>query len=89
MEAELIEAYDQILLEHKNETLLQMQAQTISDDTIREAMRNRFREVQGMVLEAFQKAGFPNAGDRTTIFLAKGMLCNISMALNMPELKEI
>ncbi|MNW41310.1 HTH-type transcriptional repressor KstR2 [compost metagenome] len=89
LEAELIEAYDQLLLEHKNETLLQMQAQTISDDTIREAMRNGFREVQGMVLEAFQKAGFPNAEDRTTIFLAKGMLCNISMALAMPELKGI
>ncbi|MNU10462.1 hypothetical protein D3C72_2576150 [compost metagenome] len=52
-------------------------------------MRNGFREVQGMVLEAFQKAGFPNAEDRTTIFLAKGMLCNISMALAMPELKGI
>ncbi|MGE7274406.1 TetR/AcrR family transcriptional regulator [Brevibacillus panacihumi] len=88
LETDLIQAYEDILNSYQNEILLQMQAQTIQEDSIREAMRNGFTEVRRMVLDAFHGAGISNPEERTMLFLARGMLCNISTALNMPELKE-
>lgn len=88
LETDLIQAYDDILNAYQNEILLQMQAQTIQEDSIREAMRNGFGEVRRMVIDAFRAASIPNPEERTMLFLARGMLCNISIALNMPELKE-
>ncbi len=89
LEADLIKAYERILEDHRSETLLQMQAQTIQEESIRTAMRDGMREVRQIVLEAFQKAEIPHPEERTLLFLARGMLCNISMALNMPELMEV
>lgn len=89
LETELIEAYEEILASYQNEVLLQMQAQTIQEAAIQEAMRDGFREVRQMVLDAFRGAGIPNPEERTMLFLARGMLCNISAALSMPELKEV
>lgn len=88
LESGLIRAYEQILDSHENEVLLQMQAQTIREDSIREAMRGGFREVRRLVLDAYRASGIPNAEERTRLFLAQGMLCNISKALAMPELME-
>jgi AcrR family transcriptional regulator len=89
LETELIEAYEEILASYQNEVLLQMQAQTIQEAAIQEAMRDGFRKVRLMVLDAFRGAGIPNPEERTMLFLARGMLCNISAALSMPELKEV
>ncbi|SFS61149.1 TetR/AcrR family transcriptional regulator [Marininema halotolerans] len=86
LETDLIRAYDEILNANQNEILLQMQAQTIQEDSIREAMRKGFGEVRSIVLKAFLDAGIPNAEERTMLFLARGMLCNISTVLGMPEL---
>ncbi|MFC9707663.1 TetR/AcrR family transcriptional regulator [Paenibacillus sp. NPDC056933] len=88
LENELIEAYEEILESHKNEILLQMQAQTVQEEVIRQAMQKGFGEVRSMVLEAFTAAGIANPTQRTMIFLAIGMLCNVSTALDMPELKD-
>lgn len=86
MEKNLIRAYEDILASYKNEILLQMQAQTIREDAVQAAMRNGFAEVRSIVLEAFQEADVADAEERTLLFLARGMLCNISAALDMPEL---
>ncbi|MEO2204341.1 TetR/AcrR family transcriptional regulator [Paenibacillus pabuli] len=88
LEHELIEAYENILVSHQSEILLQMQAQTIQEDVIRQAMQKGFSEVRTMVLNAFSNAGIAEAKQRTLVFLAIGMLCNVSIALDMPELKE-
>lgn len=88
MEAELIESYEHILEQYRNEMLLQMQAQTIREEAIREAMRSGFAEIRDMVLQAFRDAGMNRAEERTMLFLARGMLCNVAVALDMPELKE-
>jgi len=88
LESELIEAYERILADRSNEMLLQMQAQTIPSDVIREEMRKGFRNVRNIVLDAFRYASIPHPEERTLLFLARGMLCNISMALDMPELME-
>lgn len=86
MEENLIHAYEDILASYKNEILLQMQAQTIREEAVQAAMRNGFGEVRSIVLNAFQEAGIADAEERTLLFLARGMLCNISAALEMPEL---
>ncbi|MBP1967278.1 TetR/AcrR family transcriptional regulator [Paenibacillus aceris] len=88
LETDLITAYEEILASYRNEVFLQMQAQTIQEDSIRETMRSGFREVRLIVLEAFRKAEIMNAEERTMLFLARGMLCNIAEAIGMPELKE-
>lgn len=88
LENDLIEAYDRILESHKSEILLQMQAQTIQEEVIRQAMQKGMSDVRAMVLEAFTVAGIAEPLKRTMIFLAIGMLCNISTALDMPELKD-
>jgi len=88
LEPELIRAYEEILESHRNETLLQMQAQTIREAPIREAMQNGFRSVRELVLESFRQAGGENAEERTFLFLARGMLCNIALVLDMPELTQ-
>jgi AcrR family transcriptional regulator len=77
LEQELIIAYEEI-----------MKAQTIQEEPIRMAMQSGFRDIRGIVLEAFQRNGVENSKERTKLFLAKGMLCNISMALELPELME-
>ncbi|SDX02563.1 transcriptional regulator, TetR family [Marininema mesophilum] len=88
LESDLIRAYDEILDSYQNEILLQMQAQTIQENSIREEMRKGFEEVRRIVLDAFRDAGIPNSKERTMLFLARGMLCNISTVLDMPELME-
>ncbi|WNC16285.1 TetR/AcrR family transcriptional regulator [Brevibacillus brevis] len=85
LESGLIRAYEDILSAYQNEILLQMQAQTIREDAIQEEMRKGFGEVRRMVLEAFRAAGMSNPEERTMLFLARGMLCNVATALNMPE----
>ncbi|CAM3216140.1 TetR/AcrR family transcriptional regulator [Paenibacillus lupini] len=86
LEKELIETYEEILAAHRQETLLQMQAQTMQEEPIRAAMQTGLKEVRRIVLEAFQNNKLSNPEDRTLLFLARGMLCNISMALDIPEL---
>ncbi|TGA95837.1 TetR/AcrR family transcriptional regulator [Sporolactobacillus shoreae] len=86
IEEQLIAAYIEIMESYQNEVLLQMQAQTIKEDSIKKVMQQGFLEVQQMVLDAFKKAGLEKPEERTLLFLSRGMLCNISMALSLPEL---
>ncbi|GMK45100.1 hypothetical protein PghCCS26_22280 [Paenibacillus glycanilyticus] len=88
LEAELIAAYEQITESYRNEVLLQMQAQSIQEEAIRETMRYGFREVRKMVLKAFSQTKIPNPEEKAMLFLARGVLCNIATAIRMPELKE-
>ncbi|CAH1227243.1 hypothetical protein PAECIP111891_06105 [Paenibacillus allorhizoplanae] len=84
----LIAAYEEILTTHKPEMLLEMHAQTMQEESIREAIQGGFREIRGIVLEAFQKNAISNSEERALLFLARSMLCNISMALSLPELMK-
>lgn len=86
MEAGLIRAYEEIMQLHRSEILLHMQAQTIQDAPIRDAMKKGLHAVSQLVEEAFAQAGFEDAIQRASIFLARGMLCNVAMAMEMPEL---
>ena len=89
LERQLIVAYADIMNAHRNEIILQMQAQTIQEPAIAEVMQRRFHEIHEMVYRAFEKAGMERPLERTLLFLARGMLCNISMSLNLPELMKM
>lgn len=88
LEAGLIREYEVIMEQHRNEIILQMQAQTIREAPIREAMQTGMRDIYRLVLDAFSSAGIDDPQGRTEVFLAKGMLCNVSMALDLPEIME-
>ncbi|MET3847418.1 TetR/AcrR family transcriptional regulator [Paenibacillus sp. OAE614] len=88
LEAKLIQEYVNIQEMYQNEVLLQMQAQTIREDAIQETMRSGFKEVRDMVLTAFREAGIDKPEERTMLFLARGMLCNVAVAINLPELMK-
>ncbi|MFF2886237.1 TetR/AcrR family transcriptional regulator [Paenibacillus sp. NPDC057967] len=88
LEISLIRAYEGVMESHRHEILLQMQALTIQEPVVREAMRVGMDQVQTLVRDAFQQAGITEAGDRTSNFLARGQLCNVSMALDMPQLMK-
>jgi AcrR family transcriptional regulator len=86
LEEELIQAYEKIMESHSNEILLQMQAQTIRETPIRNAMQKGMNQVKQLVLNAFEEAEISNAEKKTSDFLARGMLCNVAMAIDMPDL---
>jgi AcrR family transcriptional regulator len=86
LELGFIRAYEEITQSHRNEILLQMQAQTIQEAPIRAVMKQGMNDVKQFVMQAFEEAGLQEAEERTTIFLARGMLCNVSLALDMPDL---
>lgn len=88
LEATLIQEYENIQAMHRNEILLQMQAQTMREEAIQESMRNGFKEIRELVLAAFREAGIEKPEERTMLFLARGVLCNVALALNMPELMK-
>ena len=79
LEKELIAAYTKIMNRHENEILLQMQAQTIREENIVKVMQEEFIKIQSIVLEAFKASGMENPSEKTLLFLARGMLCNISL----------
>lgn len=89
LETGLIRAYEGIVQSHRSEILLQMQAQTIQEAPIREAMQQGMNEVKDLVENAFVRAGFGDADQKTSDFLARGMLCNVAMAMDMPNMMPI
>lgn len=86
LEIGFIRAYEEIMGSHRNEILLQMQAQTIQDASIRSAMQQGMGRIKQFVQQAFERAGIAEAEARTSDFLARGMLCNVAMAMDMPDL---
>ncbi|MCM3786130.1 TetR/AcrR family transcriptional regulator [Neobacillus mesonae] len=86
MEEGFVEAYKDILRDYRSEILLQMQAQTIQDPEIREAMQSGMQRIRESVLDSFKEAGYKDPEERTTLFLARGMLCNVALALEMDNL---
>ncbi|WP_178022138.1 TetR/AcrR family transcriptional regulator [uncultured Paenibacillus sp.] len=88
LEAKLIREYENIQEKYRNEMLLQMQAQTIREEAIQETMRSGFKAVRDMVLTAFREGGIDKPEERTMLFLARGMLCNVAVAIHLPELMK-
>ncbi|AIQ21147.1 transcriptional regulator [Paenibacillus sp. FSL H7-0357] len=84
---ETIRVYEQLMETHPNEILLQVQALGIRDEMILHAMQKGMLEVTSLVMGKFVAAGMEHPEVEVSTFMANGMLCNIAMALGMPELK--
>ncbi|WP_150269945.1 TetR/AcrR family transcriptional regulator [Paenibacillus tepidiphilus] len=85
--AETIRSYEQLMETHPNEILLQVQALGIRDQPILQTMQNGMLAVTDLVKSKFVDAGIRNPEVEVSTFMANGMLCNIAMALGMPDLK--
>ncbi|NQX46391.1 TetR/AcrR family transcriptional regulator [Paenibacillus tritici] len=85
--AEAIQVYEQLMETHPNEIILQVQAIGIRDEAIRQAMQAGILEVTRLMEGKFSAAGFAHPEVEVSTFMANGMLCNIALTLEMPELK--
>ncbi|WP_163859360.1 TetR/AcrR family transcriptional regulator [Paenibacillus elgii] len=87
LEQAMIQAYEELMRTHHHEIVLQMQAMVIKEEPIRQVMREGIHQVTASVEARFREAGIAQPEVAVSIFMANGMLCNISAVLEMPELK--
>ncbi|MBM9546863.1 TetR/AcrR family transcriptional regulator [Leptospira sp. 201903074] len=83
----MITAYEQLMAEFPEEIHLQMQAFGISELSIREKTKESFAKLYQLVLGKFQKAEIPEPEFAAKVFLSKGIFCNITLVLDLPEMK--
>lgn len=86
IEQQFIVAYEKLMETHRDEILLQVQALAIREPKIQAVMQDGFRKIKGYVDARFRKAGLADVDTKVMNFLARGMLCNISASLDMPDL---
>ena len=86
IEQQFVVAYEKLLETHKDEILLQVQAFAIRETKIQAVMQDGFRRIKAYVETRFRKAGVVDIDRKVIDFLARGMLCNISTSLDMPDL---
>ncbi len=86
IEEQFILAYENLMKTHADEILLQVQALAIREPSIQSVMQDGFRKIKTYVAMRFNEAGIVDVDDKVINFLAKGMLCNISLSLDLPDL---
>ncbi|QKG84413.1 TetR/AcrR family transcriptional regulator [Kroppenstedtia pulmonis] len=82
----MIEAYEELSVLHPNEIALQIIGISVTEESIRNCTRKGLSRLRNYILERFRSAGIPNPDREATTFLARGMLCNISYFVDLPEL---
>ncbi|MEW9676780.1 TetR/AcrR family transcriptional regulator [Lentibacillus sp. L22] len=82
----MIEAYEALSVLHPNEISLQVIGISVTEEAIRNSMKEGLSRIRSYTLERFKSAGIKNAEREATTFQARGMLCNISYFLDLPEL---
>ncbi|WP_088830111.1 TetR/AcrR family transcriptional regulator [Paenibacillus tyrfis] len=87
LEQAMIQTYEELMRTHHHEIVLQMQAMVIKEEPIRQVMREGIHQVTASVEARFREAGIAQPEVAVSMFMANGMLCNISAVLEMPELK--
>ncbi|TFJ91456.1 TetR/AcrR family transcriptional regulator [Lentibacillus salicampi] len=82
----MIAAYEELSESNPNEISLQVIGFSVTEEAIQQSMRKGLSRIRSYTLERFQSAGIPNANGEVTTFLARGILCNISFFIDLPEL---
>jgi AcrR family transcriptional regulator len=80
------EAFQELLLTHRDETLLSMQAFTTSEPMIRDKVREGFANIHRAVKQLFEAAGLPNPGLAASLFVGTGLTIVMSEVLELPEI---
>ncbi|EJQ15259.1 TetR/AcrR family transcriptional regulator (plasmid) [Bacillus cereus] len=83
---EMVEAYEKLSISYPNEIALQVIGLSVTEDTIKNCTKTGLSRIRSYILGRFQLANVPNAEREVTTFLARGILCNISYYLDLPEL---
>lgn len=86
LEDEMISAYEELMRTHKEEILLQVQALAIRDSSVQQMMRQGLNRIKDYALHKFKEAGIQECEQRAADFMARGMLCNVALALDSKEL---
>ncbi len=84
----MIDAYERLSDVYPNEVALQVVGLAVPEEPIKAAARQGLRKIKNAVLKQFQSAGIENAEYEVSTFLARGILCNISFFLDLPELMD-
>lgn len=84
--SEMIEAYEELSVSNPNEMALQVIGISVTEEAIQHAVKKGLSRIRNYTLERFESAGIENAEREVSTFQARGMLCNISYFLDLPEL---
>lgn len=82
----MIEAYKELSDYYPNEVALQVIGLSVPEASIKEVTRRGLQRIRNNVLEHFKSAGIADANREVSTFLARGILCNLSFFLDLPEL---
>lgn len=84
--AEMIAAYEELSKLYPNEIALQVIGISVTEDAVRNAAQKGLSSIRSYTIDRFKEAGIKNVESEVTTFLARGILCNISYFLDLPEL---
>ncbi|MCM3714573.1 TetR/AcrR family transcriptional regulator [Alkalihalobacillus oceani] len=84
--AKMIAAYEELSELYPNEVALQVIGISVTENAVRNAAQKGLSSIRSYTLERFKEAGIKNVESEVTTFLARGILCNISYFLDLPEL---
>ncbi|GGB54232.1 TetR family transcriptional regulator [Lentibacillus populi] len=82
----MIEAYEEMSVSNPNEIALQVIGLSVTEESIRKSTQKGLSRIRSYTLERFRAVGIANADRAVTTFLARGILCNISYFIDLPEL---
>ncbi|WP_435168589.1 TetR/AcrR family transcriptional regulator [Paenibacillus glycanilyticus] len=83
------EAFNELMVTHRDETLLCMQSYTTPEPNVRAIVKQRFAEVHQLIKERFERAGIPNPSQQASTFIACGMVITMSEVLELPILGDL
>lgn len=84
--AKMVQAYEELSDKHPNEISLQVIGMSVTEEAVQDCVREGLSRLRTYTLDRFKAAGIDNAERNVTMFLAMGILCNISYFLDLPEL---
>lgn len=84
----MVEAYEALSVSNPTEMAVQVIAISVREEAIQNAVKRGLSRIRSFSLESFKSAGIENAEREVVTFQARGMLCNISYFLDLPELMD-
>ncbi|RKN79078.1 TetR/AcrR family transcriptional regulator [Paenibacillus ginsengarvi] len=80
------EAFNQLLLSHRDETMLSMQSFTVPEPAIRQQSRDGFAFIHHVVQDKFEKAWLPQPAASAASFIGLGLATILAEVLELREL---
>lgn len=81
-------AFEQIIQTHRDEVLMVMQAHAISEEGIRDHVRNLFEKIFDSLTLKFERVGIADAKSTAAHFIGTGLLITVAEVLDLPQLTK-